>query len=33
MARDETAGDFGFVVPAHGLADADLKELVAERDR
>ncbi|MEV0779114.1 DUF5713 family protein [Streptomyces sp. NPDC050428] len=33
MARDETAGDFGFVLSAYGFADADLEELVAERDR
>lgn len=32
MARDEIAGDFGFVAAAYGFADADLEELVAERD-
>ncbi|AQU70951.1 DUF5713 family protein [Streptomyces niveus] len=32
MARDEIAGDFGFVASAYGFADADLEEVVAERD-
>lgn len=32
MARDEIAGDFWFVASAYGFADADLEELVAERD-
>ncbi|MET9557624.1 DUF5713 family protein [Streptomyces sp. NPDC006645] len=32
VARDEIAGDFGFIADAYGFADADLEELVAERD-
>ncbi|MFC9748560.1 DUF5713 family protein [Streptomyces niveus] len=32
MARDEIAVDFGFVASAYGFEDADLEELVAERD-
>ncbi|MFC8074032.1 DUF5713 family protein [Streptomyces sp. NPDC057307] len=32
VARDEIATDFGFIADAYGFADADLEELVAERD-
>lgn len=32
MARDVIAGDFAFVVSAYGFAEADLEEVVAERD-
>ncbi|WP_329384513.1 DUF5713 family protein [Streptomyces sp. NBC_01716] len=32
MARDEIARDFQFVASAYGFADADLEELLAERD-
>lgn len=32
VAREEIAEDFGFVASAYGFADADLEELVAERD-
>ncbi|MFD3485467.1 DUF5713 family protein [Streptomyces sp. NPDC058665] len=32
MAREEIAGDFAFVVSAYEFADADLEEVIAERD-
>lgn len=32
IAREEIAEDFGFIASAYGFADADLEELVAERD-
>ncbi|MGW5732376.1 MULTISPECIES: DUF5713 family protein [Streptomyces] len=32
VAREEIAGDFAFVASAYGFADADVEELVAERE-
>ncbi|WP_333737923.1 DUF5713 family protein [Streptomyces sp. IBSBF 2806] len=32
VAREEIAGDFGFVALAYGFQDADVEELIAARD-